>query len=288
MDQRGMGQLGASGPVCDLDNVQQLSDWLVQQGLMGANLSDLLQGFCDRLVDMLGLPLWRGQVGMRTLHPSFEAMFFIWRRGQTVEGNQVAHTEGDSDQWRRSPFYYMLNEELYVFRKSLDGPESALGFPMLEEFREQGGTDYVARILPFGDGGAEERLTGVLASWTSDRPGGFNESEVSALDRLQPRLALTIKTILAAEITKKHRNNLYRRRGGDAHPRRENSTRRGGCHSCGDPVYGFTRVHKGQRPHAARRPCSHAGRLSGMYGDPGKGAWRAGFEIYGRRVASDV
>ncbi|MBL4720442.1 MAG: adenylate/guanylate cyclase domain-containing protein [Alphaproteobacteria bacterium] len=197
-----MNEVAASGPVCDLDTVQQLSDWLVQQGLLGADLSDLLQGFCDRLVDVLGLPLWRGQVGMRTLHPSFQAMYFVWRRGQSVEGNQIAHSDGDSDEWRRSPFYHMLKEDMFALRVSLEDAEAVQGFPMLGEFREQGGTDYVARIMPFGDDGTMERQTGVLASWTSDRPGGFNESEIAALDRLQPRLALTIKTILAAQITK--------------------------------------------------------------------------------------
>jgi len=191
------------GPaICDLDRVQYVSDWLVQQGLLGADLGDLLDGFCDHLVDSLGLPLWRGQIAMRTLHPSFEAMVFVWRRGEAVKNDRVAHTDGDTEEWKRSPFYFMLNNDEFALRRSLEVSAGELVFPLLQDFKEAGGTDYVARIMPFGDSGAVDRRTGVLTSWISDRPGGFTEVEVAALDRLQSRLALTIKTILAEEITK--------------------------------------------------------------------------------------
>ena len=54
----------ADGP-----RVQALSDWLVQQGLRGTALDELLAGFCEGLTD-LGIPLWRCHISMRTLHPN--------------------------------------------------------------------------------------------------------------------------------------------------------------------------------------------------------------------------
>jgi len=72
----------------------------------------------------------------------------------------------------------------------------------LELFRSQGATDYVARIMPFGDSTQADRPAGVLTSWTTDRSDGFGDGEIAILDRLQPRLALTIKTILGEEITR--------------------------------------------------------------------------------------
>jgi adenylate cyclase len=190
------------GAVCDLDSVQRVSDWLVQQGLLGADLGVLLSEYCDHLVHTLGLPLWRGQVAMRTLHPSFQALFFVWRRGEAVEYNRAEHTDGDTEEWKSSPFYHMLENGEFTFRESLETMPDNSKHPMLIGFKNEGGTDYIARITPFGDGGTMDGETGVLASWISDRSGGFNDMEVAALDRLQPRLALTIKTILAKEITR--------------------------------------------------------------------------------------
>ena len=82
------------------------------------------------------------------------------------------------------------------------GPHARLDFPILVEFRDQGATDYLARITPFGDDGIIDGRTGIVCSWTSDRPAGFSDVEIAILDRLQPRLALTVKTVLGLEITR--------------------------------------------------------------------------------------
>ena len=49
-------------------------------------------------------------------------------------------------------------------------------------------------------GPAPESGTGLISSWTTDRPGGFTEEEIAALDRLLPRLALTVKSTLTKQI----------------------------------------------------------------------------------------
>ncbi len=193
--------VGTHGLRSDGPRVQALSDWLVQQGLRGTSLDDLLAGFCEGL-RTLGIPLLRGHVGMRTLHPSFEALSFRWLREEGVQRDSIAHTESDSTDWQRSPFYHMLETDNFALRRRLVGPDARVEFPLLEEFRDQGATDYVARIMPFGDGGILQKRTGVLTSWTTDREDGFWDEEIAVLDRLQPRLALTIKTILGEEITR--------------------------------------------------------------------------------------
>jgi adenylate cyclase len=185
----------------DGPRVQALSDWLVQQGLRGTTLDDLLAGFCEGL-RTLGIPLWRGQIGMRTLHPSFEALTYRWLREEGVQRAEIAYEESTSPEWQRSPFHHMLETDNFALRRRLAGPDARVDFPLLEEFREQGATDYVARMMPFGDSGTLEGRTGVLTSWTTDRPEGFADEEIATLDRLQPRFALTIKTILAEEITR--------------------------------------------------------------------------------------
>ncbi len=185
----------------DGPRVQALSDWLVQQGLRGSTLDDLLAGFCEG-VRALGIPLWRGHIAMRTLHPSFEALTYRWLREEGVQRDEIARTDEATLDWKASPFSYMLEHDLYALRRRLVGPNAEVDFGLLETFRDQGGTDYVARILPFGDTELFQRQTGVLTSWTTDRPEGFRDEEIAVLDRLQPRLALTIKSILSDQITR--------------------------------------------------------------------------------------
>jgi len=181
--------------------VQALSDWLVEQGLRGATLDEVLAGFCEG-VRKLGIPLWRGHISMRTLHPNFEALSYRWLREEGVKRDAIARTDETSAEWRASPISYMFENDLAGLRRRLVGPDAKVDFPLLESFRDQGATDYVARIMPFGDSSLSSLAAGVLTSWTTDRQGGFHDEEIAILDRLQPRLALTIKTILGEQITR--------------------------------------------------------------------------------------
>ena len=96
----------------------------------------------------------------------------------------------------------MLDNDLFALRRNLTGPDANVDFGLLEEFRAQVATDYVARIMPFGDRTLADRPAGMLTSWTTDRRDGFRDAEIAILDRLQPRLALTIKSILGEQITR--------------------------------------------------------------------------------------
>ena len=47
-----------------------ISRWIVSEGLRGAGEAALLAGFCERSVEG-GVPLMRGCVAQRTLHPVY-------------------------------------------------------------------------------------------------------------------------------------------------------------------------------------------------------------------------
>ncbi len=185
----------------DSERVQALSDWLVQQGLRGSPLENVLEGFCEGLCG-LGIPLWRCHISMRTLHPSFTSVSFRWRVGEGVLREGIAYSLLATDDWIKSPFYHMLETDSYTLRRLLEGANAAVDFPVLETFRNQGATDYVARILPFGDEGVIDGRTGLALSWATTRAGGFCDAEIAVMDRLLARLALTMKTILGTEITR--------------------------------------------------------------------------------------
>src|SRR5262249_10646213 len=78
-------------------------------------------------------------------------------------------------------------------RIDIDGePE----FPIFADLRKEGITDYLAFVSGFD----EEWTQGILGSWTTDRPGGFNESEIAALLRIQARLAVATRVAVLSQL----------------------------------------------------------------------------------------
>ena len=71
-------------PIDQAAEVQATSDWLVTQGLLKARTETLVEGFCER-VGASGIPLLRGQVSIPTLHPTFNAITYVWWRDKGIE-----------------------------------------------------------------------------------------------------------------------------------------------------------------------------------------------------------
>lgn len=199
MDDTVPGGSAASGAT-DALSVEAIGDWLVLQGLAKTGFEPLIGGFCERLVEA-GIALSRTTLSMRTLHPSVAALDYLWRRGCGVEQRSIGHDiAGQSEEWRASPFHYMLENDVPVLRRRLVGPDACLDFPLLEDLEAQGVTDYLAMFVAFGLGGITKEKTGMIASWASDGPAGFSDAEAAAIERLQPRLALALSATLAHQV----------------------------------------------------------------------------------------
>jgi adenylate cyclase len=69
------------------------------------------------------------------------------------------------------------------------GPE----FPVFEQFRNDGASDYLARLIGFG---ADPLATGIglIGSWLSDQEGGFNAEQLALIDTTFDTFALAIRT----------------------------------------------------------------------------------------------
>jgi adenylate cyclase len=180
--------------------VTAITDWIVRQGLLRVDFETLLEGFCQRMVD-LGVPIWRGYVSARTLHPTVRGTGCSWRAGEGSRKELYIHEEVNSEEFLRSPFRHMLSER--QLRMQLRLAEMArVDFPVVERLRAEGGTDYLAHIVGFGvDGQPGKNSTGVLASWTTKDPRGFSSRDLALLDHMMPRLALALSARLGYEIT---------------------------------------------------------------------------------------
>jgi len=174
--------------------IVEINDWAVEQSLNDADMEPLFLGVCDR-VAAAGIPICRVNIVVRTLHPMVGAVSFRWRRGAAPEHKNYRRSSEVSQEWEQSPLARLTERgrnELRISLEDADGDWKQ--HPLLVELRDAGVTEFVGRLTLFGsESKAREQLDGMLVSWATDRPGGFAEDEISALRRVQSRLAVGIK-----------------------------------------------------------------------------------------------
>ncbi|MCA8927407.1 MAG: adenylate/guanylate cyclase domain-containing protein [Alphaproteobacteria bacterium] len=181
-----------------------IADWIMEAALGGTDMSQLVEGTANHLLG-IGVPLARTHVTFRTLHPAFESVSLIWRRGQSVSAQEFVHGLGTTDSWKRSPFAYMIEHKLRQVRRPLVGDSALLDFPVLEDLLAEGFTDYFAMVIPFdtnGQGLLGNRPDGIATSWVTDRVGGFSDSHIGALQNAVPRLAVVCKLVIREQISR--------------------------------------------------------------------------------------
>lgn len=149
---------------------------------MIANLPDLVRGL-GHAINEANIPLMRLRLTLRTLHPQLAGLSHVWLRdGDTIEEFWPPLSILREETFLRSP-YALLYQGAGAVRRRLDIPQITLDFPVLEELRAQGATDYVALPLVFTDG----RINAMTIA--TDRPGGFASAELQRLAELMPVLA---------------------------------------------------------------------------------------------------
>ena len=170
--------------------------WLADQALGNSQPSDLFDSMCRRL-RATGIPVMRAHVSFAVLHPLYTAAALKWSaEGVDVRFMRLDDTETDA--YLRSPIKHVLHYGLPLLRRRLTGRTALLDFPVLTEFRDMGGHDYLLFAVPFEEAlsGNEKRRRGITCSWTCDRPSGFTDGEISTLQRLTNRLAVALKARL--------------------------------------------------------------------------------------------
>jgi adenylate cyclase len=184
--------------------------WLHRQALEGVDAGTILEGLCTQLF-ATGLELERAVVGFLVFHPQFDGVNFAWDR-QAGVAERHAVTRAHILRSSPSPFFHMQCTGTEELRYGLDDSAAAdpLPFPMLEQLRRRGFTDYLAFFQPFG-GAADPRVwpelpegvvvrDGITASFATARAGGFGEDGLAALRALVLPLAVTIKAAAAHEM----------------------------------------------------------------------------------------
>lgn len=173
----------------------KIFDWLLADAPTLPSCRHVLEQLVTRLCDG-GMPLDRATFSVGVLHPELLAKAYIWERGAaSVTETDVHHGIQRTDQNQGSP-YRLLNEGEEYVRRRLPDPKSEAEFPLLEELRDDGGTDYIAIALPRSDGNVYR------TSWSTQAEGGFSDADIDRLLALRPALAVVIELQSRAEMTK--------------------------------------------------------------------------------------
>ena len=179
-----------------------LSAWVTEAGLIGRTETELMAGFCRRVVEA-GIPLARALVILDTLHPIYEGRAFLWRadRPETTEIVEYGRTnEGEAaENWRRSVFFHLLQSGEKMLRRRLVAGDP-VDFLSFKQARNEGMTDYLALIHRFADEGVIGEMDCVYSSWATDAPQGFDDTDIAALQRLAPFLNLAVKSAALARM----------------------------------------------------------------------------------------
>jgi adenylate cyclase len=145
------------------------------------------------LVRSKGLPLWRCAFGLMTKHPELVWTSVHWNEDKGISTIDRPRATLDSAYFTRSPIA-RLRQGSAPIRVRLHGVEPT--FPICEDLRQQGGTDYFAQGLPASNGEVG------FITWASREPDGFSDESLAALDALAPDLSLRIELASAYQATR--------------------------------------------------------------------------------------
>jgi len=187
-----------------VDSLNRIESWLVQAGLAGASETESLDGFCDHC-RAAGIALSRATLVVDTLHPIHEGRAFRWRADSAEQPTVVEYGPSNVGEsaanWQSSTFYHLVQTGDSELRRRI-GAGDAGDFAVLRELKAEGQTDYVAFVHRFGITSIIGEMDCVYSSWVTASPDGFRETDLVALRRLVPLLALGVKCMSLTRIAR--------------------------------------------------------------------------------------
>jgi adenylate cyclase len=157
----------------EIDEENEFRRWLSKYDPADHDPGELLSRF-NTGINLLGIDVYRSGMWFPTSHPELWGTYIAW----TLEdGAKIFRPNNETR--TTSDFINSPGEAVYIHRKALrwrlDTGES-LPFPMLEDIKKEGGTDYL--IVPFPEDRTDEQP---WISFVTKRAGGFSKLEINTL-----------------------------------------------------------------------------------------------------------
>ncbi len=166
---------------------------LIRLGLETGRERPIVEQLCKSLT-RCGVGLHRVAVGSDLLHPLFGARGIIWTEQEGISVEDYGRNNEKKDQWLRSPFHHMLQNELRLFHVPLDNSLRPDLFPLLDRLKERGCTDYFAVMVEFGANSTLGDLQGLIWSFATQKMGGFSDDQIETIEMFVPAASLALKS----------------------------------------------------------------------------------------------
>jgi adenylate cyclase len=166
------------------DSIDAIAEWLIGEARQIASAARALDEYAWRL-HAAGLPVLRVTLHSGTLHPQFLGAAYVWWRttGQTQE-IMIMHEVADLIPYEENPVL-RVRRGGETLRRRLDSAEARLDFAVLHDLKARGGTEYLA--LPVKSAYGPQAY---MATYVTDRRGGFSDAEIAQLQGLSGRLSV--------------------------------------------------------------------------------------------------
>jgi adenylate cyclase len=160
-----------------------LQTWLVSQIAEKPPLDVLFNGFCRKLVKQ-GLPLWRANIGLETLHPEDIGFSLLWLDGALSERGNTRARPGilTSSGYLNSPAKY-VDDTGKPFRWRAGEDPGAM--EIIADLQAENATEYMMLPLPFLDTARSATVSFATKAAEGFGDTGF-ESLMSAITLFSP------------------------------------------------------------------------------------------------------
>ncbi|MGR3616913.1 MAG: DUF427 domain-containing protein [Paracoccaceae bacterium] len=150
-------------------------DWLLREAAYLPTPEAFTEALAEKFVEH-GIYLSRMSVLAWSLHPMIAGKNIIWKRGEDeVTTFAPSYEIHDHPAFVNSPLRHVSAGLGGVRHRIADEDPDQDSFPILDDLRKEGATDYVAMPLPFTDG----RIN--VMTLTSDHPKGFSTANLGLI-----------------------------------------------------------------------------------------------------------
>lgn len=169
--------------------------WMLRDARHSTHMRDFGGEMCRRIV-AAGIPIWHAFCAVDTLHPLIAAVAYVWDREKPGATRVTAgHDLFVNPTFIQSPIGAVRRDHRKIRRRLID-PACPIDFPVLEQFKREGGTDYLALPMVRSDGGAN------VITFLTDHPEGYTDTEAAGLEEIAQVLDILVELQSSRRISK--------------------------------------------------------------------------------------
>lgn len=175
--------------------LDEIKAWGMDESLNGKGAAPVGERLCLMLRE-IGVPVTRAHVLLMFLHPLYHGRSIIWSETEGVREENWRHGLQDQPGWKTNVFHALVKGNTpNRMRFDLRDPTAGEAFPMMQELRAEGITDYLAFRFRFSDNSSH------AASFATNAPGGFSETDRQMLFGLERLFAVRLENVIRRELS---------------------------------------------------------------------------------------